>query len=72
MIWNESCINFLLDGEEYGEAFSRSALLPDNWPFDQDFHLLLNIAVGGNLRETRMDRLYFPQTLEVDYVRVYQ
>ena len=42
------------------------------WPFDQRFHLLLNIAVGGNWGGVQgVDDSIFPQRMEVDYVRVY-
>jgi len=43
-----------------------------SWPFDQPFHLLLNIAVGGDWGGQKgIDDTIFPQRLEVDYVRVY-
>ena len=43
------------------------------WPFDQEFHLLLNIAVGGMWGGmTGVDESIFPQSMQVDYVRVYQ
>ena len=41
-------------------------------PFDQEFHLLLNMAVGGNLPGPPDATTSFPQELVVDYVRVYQ
>ncbi len=41
-------------------------------PFDQDFHVLLNLAVGGNWPGSPDDATVFPATLEVDYVRVYE
>jgi beta-glucanase (GH16 family) len=45
-------------------------------PFDQRFHLLLNLAVGGNwagnVNETGIDASAFPQQMLVDFVRVYQ
>ncbi|TMP40221.1 hypothetical protein CWB96_17340 [Pseudoalteromonas citrea] len=41
-------------------------------PFDQDFHLLLNLAVGGNLPGSPDAQTQFPAVMEVDYVRVYQ
>ena len=45
-------------------------------PFDQAFHLILNFAVGGawagNVNEKGIDESVFPQTMEVDYVRVYE
>ena len=43
------------------------------WPFDRDFRLLLNLAVGGNWGGQKgVDESIWPQRLEVDYVRVYQ
>ncbi len=44
-----------------------------SWPFDQKFHLLLNIAVGGNWGGIKgVDSTAFPTTMQVDYVRVYK
>lgn len=43
------------------------------WPFDKKFHILLNIAVGGNWGgQQGIDSSAFPAKLEVDYVRVYK
>ncbi len=43
------------------------------WPFDKRFHLLLNVAVGGNWGGAQgIDDTIFPRTMYVDYVRVYQ
>lgn len=41
-------------------------------PFDQMFHLILNLAVGGNLPGSPDASTVFPQRYQVDYVRVYQ
>ena len=41
-------------------------------PFNHDFFLLLNVAVGGNLPGPPDETTVFPQTMQVDYVRVYQ
>ncbi len=41
-------------------------------PFDQRFHLLLNLAVGGNWPGNPDASTIFPQTMMVDYVRVYR
>lgn len=44
-----------------------------SWPFDKRFHLLLNIAVGGNWGGAQgVDTTIWPQSMEVDYVRVYK
>jgi beta-glucanase (GH16 family) len=43
------------------------------WPFDKRFHLLLNVAVGGNWGGAKgIDDTIFPRSMVVDYVRVYQ
>ena len=43
------------------------------WPFDQDFHFIFNIAVGGNWGGVQgVDTNIFPTSMVVDYVRVYQ
>lgn len=48
----------------------------DAAPFDQEFHLIMNLAVGGdwagNVNEGGIDESVFPQEMVVDYVRVYQ
>lgn len=42
------------------------------WPYDKKFHLLMNIAVGGNWGGAQgVDDTIFPATMEIDYVRVY-
>tara|TARA_R110002124_G_scaffold5344_10_gene33588 strand:+ start:14047 stop:15123 length:1077 start_codon:yes stop_codon:yes gene_type:complete len=49
---------------------------PDDAPFNQPFHMLLNLAVGGawagTVNNTGIDESVFPQSMLVDYVRVYQ
>ncbi len=43
------------------------------WPFDKRFHLLLNVAVGGNWGgQQGIDGTIFPRSMVIDYVRVYQ
>jgi beta-glucanase (GH16 family) len=72
VLWNESCIQFQMDGKNVGEPNTRTTTLPTTFPFDQKFHILLNVAVGGNLPGNPDANTVFPQTMEVDYVRVYQ
>lgn len=44
----------------------------DKWPFDQPAHILLNVAVGGNLGGA-VDLAKLPDmTMQVDYVKVWQ
>ena len=44
---------------------------PQTWPFNERFHFLLNVAVGGNWPGNPDGTTVFPQVMEVDYVRVY-
>ena len=55
------------------ERLTNPAADYKQWPFDKPFHLLLNIAVGGNWGGAQgVDDTIWPQRMEVDYVRVYQ
>ncbi len=43
------------------------------WPFFKDFYLILNLAIGGDWGGAQgIDNSVFPQSMEVEYVRVYQ
>lgn len=46
----------------------------EEWPFDQPFHLILNLAIGGGwgLAGGPIDDSVFPQRMLVDYARVYR
>lgn len=71
--WQPGEIRWYVDGVHFAtqtEWFSTGGPYPA--PFDQDFHLLLNLAVGGNLPGSPDATTEFPQELVVDYVRVYQ
>jgi beta-glucanase (GH16 family) len=44
-----------------------------SWPFFRNFHLVLNLAVGGDWGGAKgVDENAFPRRMEVDYVRVYR
>ena len=43
----------------------------EGWPFDKEFYLILNLAIGGNWGG-KIDESIFPCSMEVEYVRVYQ
>lgn len=69
--WSHSKIDFFVDDNKYFTFVKESGT--DKWPFDQRFHLLLNVAVGGNWGGVKgVDESIFPQQMQVDYVRVYQ
>lgn len=70
--WTADSISWYVDGTHYS-TFSNEQATFKEWPFDQPFHLILNIAVGGNWGGSQgVDDSIWPQQMEVDYVRVYQ
>ena len=70
--WDADKIDFFFDDQKY-QTFSNRREGPDAWPFDQKFHLILNVAVGGNWGgKMGVDQAIWPQKMLVDYVRVYQ
>ncbi len=76
--WEPGEIRWYVDGVLYqtqnnwntkdanGEEYSFPA------PFDQEFYMILNLAVGGNFDGEPTEDTPFPSTMEVDYVRVYE
>ena len=70
--WTPEVIRGYIDGEPMYE-YPNEGTGPAAWPFDQPFHFLLNVAVGGNWGgQQGVDEMAFPATMEVDYVRVYR
>jgi beta-glucanase (GH16 family) len=71
--WDENLITWTLDGEETFVLERGNAAIAQTWPFDAEFHLVLNTAVGGNLGgEVDDGALATPRYMEVEYVRIYQ
>lgn len=71
--WDECEMRWYIDGAHYQTQrnwWSSGGSYPA--PFDQPFYLLLNLAVGGYLPGPPDQSTVFPQTLVVDYVRVFQ
>jgi beta-glucanase (GH16 family) len=69
--WQPNKIVWYVDGIRYHEA-APANVAPDQWVFNHPFFLLLNVAVGGNFGGPVGGDTTFPQTMQVDYVRVYQ
>ncbi len=79
--WEEGEIRWYVDQVHFATQrhsgwYSLNALDQSTAPFDQTFHLILNLAVGGdwaaNVNRTGIDPGIFPQEMLVDYVRVYE
>lgn len=70
--WTPEKIEFIMDGTVYHQ-FENMHQTDGEWPFDQAFHLKLNLAIGGSWGGQKgIDDSIFPQQLIVDYARVYQ
>lgn len=71
--WTENKIEFFVDDRLYHFVDRDPKDDFKGWPFDQRFHLILNIAIGGNWGgKEGVDNSIWPQRMEIDYVRVYQ
>jgi beta-glucanase (GH16 family) len=70
--WEPGTVRFYLDANLY--ATFTSAQWPDGgtWVFDHRSFLVLNLAVGGDWPGPPDGTTAFPQTMLVDYVRVYK
>jgi len=70
--WEASEYRVFVDDQLYF-TFKNEGTGFKAWPFDQKFHLILNVAVGGNWGgKEGIDDAIFPRAMVVDYVRVYQ
>lgn len=74
LIWTEKEMIFYTDSpENVTYKYSPANKTADNWPFDNPQFFILNVAVGGNWGGAQgIDNSIFPQSMLVDYVRVYQ
>jgi beta-glucanase (GH16 family) len=72
MEWNKDSITMYVDNVRYFTSTNDGSGWK-GWPFNKRFHLLLNVAIGGDWGGQKgIDNSIFPQRMEVDYVRVYQ
>lgn len=70
--WETGEMRIYVDSQLY-LTFKNDNTGFETWPFDKQFHLLLNIAVGGTYGGAQgIDDTIFPRTMVIDYVRVYQ
>ncbi len=73
LLWTEDYMKFYVDGIEKFKV-ANGKFSKDNyktWPYDQNFFIILNVAMGGNLGGKISDS-FLESSMIVDYVRVYQ
>lgn len=68
--WTENCIDFYVDDVLYSRITPEK--VTGNWVYDHPFFIILNVAVGGNYVGWPTTSTPFPQTMYVDYVKVYK
>jgi beta-glucanase (GH16 family) len=69
--WDTSSIRFYVDDNLY-ETQTPATATGRTWEFNKAFFLLLNVAVGGQFPGSPNASSTFPQTMTVDWVRVYK
>lgn len=68
--WRENEINFYIDDVLYNQITPKD--VPGEWVFNHEFYIIINLAVGGSFVGSPNAETVFPQTMEVDYVRIYE
>lgn len=67
--WGPEYINYYVDDVLYNQITPED--VDGEWVFEKPFYILLNLAVGGNFVGPPDANTVFPQTMLVDYVRMY-
>jgi len=70
--WEAAAVRFYVDGNLYETRTPADLPAGQTWVFDHPFFILLNVAVGGDWPGSPDSTTVFPQTMLVDYVRVYR
>lgn len=70
--WEPQVIRFYVDDHLYATRTPGDLPSGAKWVFDHPFFLLLNVAVGGDWPGSPDATTKFPQSMLVDYVRVYK
>lgn len=70
--WDAEYVRYLIDDQEIF-VFNNEHTGYTTWPFDKRFHLIMNIAIGGDWGAVQgIDDDIFPIRMLIDYVRVYE
>ncbi len=69
--WEPDVIRWYVDGVLFSTA-DKAAFGAANYPFNEEFYFIINLAVGGNWPGSPDASTQFPQWLIADYVRVYK
>jgi len=70
IFWDKDVIKWYVDYNKFFEV--SPSVLNGNYPFNNPFFFILNIAVGGNWPGDPDETTVFPQEMQIDYVRIFQ
>lgn len=70
--WEPNVVRWYVDGKLYQTRTPADLPAGAKWVFDRPFFIILNLAVGGAWPGSPDATTTFPQTMSVDYVRVYR
>ncbi|WP_233585413.1 family 16 glycosylhydrolase [Corallococcus sp. CA054B] len=70
--WEPELLRFIVDDTVFFEVTPKSLPAGRKWVYDHPHFIILNIAVGGSFVGPPDAKTVFPQTMKVDYVRVYE
>jgi beta-glucanase (GH16 family) len=70
--WERDRITWYVDGVIYKVVTPKNVPSGGHWVFDHPFFIILDLAVGGNFVGPPDASTVFPQTMLVDWVRVYR
>ncbi len=68
LVWEQDRIEWYVDNEKF-KTFNKANIV--NYPFNAPFYFILNVAVGGVWPGNPDETTVFPQSMTVDYIRVY-
>jgi len=70
--WSDDSIAWFIDDKQYHRVERGDLPSQARWVYDHPFFILLNVAVGGRWVGPPNAGTVFPQTMWVDWVRVYE
>ena len=71
--WEKGVMRWYVDNKLYQtQTRWHTNAAPFPAPFDKNFHIILNLSVGGKWPGAPDNNTRFPQSMEIEYVRVYQ
>ncbi|MCM8538073.1 MAG: family 16 glycosylhydrolase [Lentisphaeraceae bacterium] len=74
LIWQPGKIRWFVDGKHYQTQTDWFTSASPNYPapYDREFYLILNLAIGGRWPGSPNAQTVFPAHFEIDFARVYK